>query len=210
MILCDIGNTTYDFLINKKHKKYLIKDDIPKFDDEIYFTSVNKKATKKLRQINPQAKNIKKILNFQTQYVGLGIDRAIVCFEQDNCVIVDAGSAITVDIMEDKKHKGGFIIAGMRAFKKTYPKISKKLNIEFETNINLDKIPLQTKDAIQYAMMKSIILPIKEVSTNKKLIFTGGDGKYLSKFFENSTYKKDLIFENMKRIIDANNSVTKG
>ncbi len=210
MILCDIGNTTYDFLINKKHKKYLIKDDIPKFDDEIYFTSVNKKATKKLKQINPQAKNIKKILNFQTQYVGLGIDRAIVCFEQDNCVIVDAGSAITVDIMEDKKHKGGFIIAGMRAFKKTYPKISKKLNIEFETNINLDKIPLQTKDAIQYAMMKSIILPIKEVSTNKKLIFTGGDGKYLSKFFENSTYKKDLIFENMKRIIDANNSVTKG
>ncbi|CAI8214436.1 MAG: Type III pantothenate kinase [Arcobacter lacus] len=210
MILCDIGNTTYDFLINKKHKKYLIKDDIPKFDDEIYFTSVNKKATKKLKQINPQAKNIKKILNFQTEYVGLGIDRAIVCFEQDNCVIVDAGSAITVDIMEDKKHKGGFIIAGMRAFKKTYPKISKKLNIEFETNINLDKIPLQTKDAIQYAMMKSIILPIKEVSTNKKLIFTGGDGKYLSKFFENSTYKKDLIFENMKRIIDANNSVTKG
>jgi type III pantothenate kinase len=210
LILCDIGNTTYDFLINKKHKKYLIKDDIPKFDDEIYFTSVNKKATKKLKQINPQAKNIKKILNFQTEYVGLGIDRAIVCFEQDNCVIVDAGSAITVDIMEDKKHKGGFIIAGMRAFKKTYPKISKKLNIEFETNINLDKIPLQTKDAIQYAMMKSIILPIKEVSTNKKLIFTGGDGKYLSKFFENSTYKKDLIFENMKRIIDANNSVTKG
>ena len=210
MILCDIGNTTYDFLINKKHKKYLIKDDIPKFDDDIYFTSVNKKATKKLKQINPQAKNIKKILNFQTEYVGLGIDRAIVCFEQDNCVIVDAGSAITVDIMEDKKHKGGFIIAGMRAFKKTYPKISKKLNIEFETNINLDKIPLQTKDAIQYAMMKSIVLPIKEVSTNKKLIFTGGDGKYLSKFFENSTYKKDLIFENMKRIIDANNSVTKG
>ena len=24
--------------------------------------------------------------------------------------------------------------------------------------------------------------------------------------FENSIYKKDLIFENMKRIIDANNS----
>lgn len=210
MILCDIGNTTFDFLINNEHKKYLLEDEIPKFDDEIYFTSVNKKATKKLKQINPQAKNIKKILNFETQYEGLGIDRAIVCFAQKNCVIVDAGSAITVDIMENSSHKGGFILAGIKAFKKTYPKISKKLNIEFETNINLDKIPLQTKDAIQYAMIKSIILPIKEVSANKNLIFTGGDGEYLSKFFENSTYKKDLIFENMKRIIDANNSVTKG
>jgi type III pantothenate kinase len=55
--------------------------------------------------------------------------------------------------------------------------------------------------------MKSIILPIKEVSENKKIIFTGGDGKLLSKYFENSTYKKDLIFENMKRIIDANDCI---
>jgi type III pantothenate kinase len=90
---------------------------------------------------------------------------------------------------------------------KTYPKISKKLKFDFEKNINLDKIPLQTKDAITYAMMKSIILPIKEVSENKKIIFTGGDGKLLSKYFENSTYKKDLIFENMKRIIDANDCI---
>ena len=210
MILCDIGNTTFDFLIEGEHHKFFLDDEIPKFNEEIYFVSVNKKATKKLRKNNPNAKNIKKILNFKTDYVGLGIDRAVACFEINNAVIVDAGSAITVDIMENYEHKGGFILAGMRAFKKTYPKISKKLNIEFETNINLDKIPLQTKDAIQYAMIKSIILPIKEVSFNKNIIFTGGDGEYLSQFFENSTYKKDLIFENMKRIIDANNSVAKG
>ena len=210
MILCDIGNTTYDFLVEGKHHKFLLDEEIPKFDDEIYFVSVNKKATKKLKKTNPDAKNIKKILNFKTDYVGLGIDRAVACFGMKNAVIVDAGSAITVDIMENNEHLGGFILAGIRAFKKTYPKISKKLKIEFETNINLDKIPLQTKDAIQYAMIKSIILPIKEISQNKNLIFTGGDGEFLSQFFENSTYKKDLIFENMKRIIDANNSVAKG
>jgi type III pantothenate kinase len=207
LILCDIGNTTFHFLINGKHKKYFLDEKIPTFDDEIYFVSVNKEATKKLKKTNPQAKNIKKLMNFKTNYVGLGIDRAIASYFEKDSIIVDAGSAITVDIMQKGNHMGGFIMPGIRAFIKTYPKISKKLKFEFEKNINLDKIPLQTKDAIQYAMMKSIILPIKEVSLNKNIIFTGGDGLALSKYFENSIYKKDLIFENMKRIIDANNCI---
>ncbi len=207
MILCDIGNTTFHFFINKKHKKYFLDEKIPVFDDEIYYISVNEKATKKLLKNNPQAKNIEEIMNFQTSYKGLGKDRAVACSFYDDIVIVDAGSAITVDIMENGIHQGGFILLGMRSFISSYPKISKKLKFTFEKDINLDKIPLQTKDAIQYAMLKSIILPIKEVSLNKNIIFTGGDGLVLSKYFENSIYKKDLIFENMKRIIDANNCI---
>ncbi len=207
MILCDIGNTTYHFLVNGKHKKYFLDEKVPKFDEELYFVSVNEKGTKRLLKKNPQAKNIKDILKFETIYQGLGIDRAVACSFQQNAVIVDAGSAITVDIIENGVHKGGFILLGLRRFMKSYPKISKKLKFDFEKNINLDKIPLQTKDAITYAMMKSIILPIKEVSLNKNIIFTGGDGELLSNYFENSQYKKDLIFENMKRMIDANNCI---
>ena len=149
MILCDIGNTTYHFLVHDKHKKYFLDEKVPKFDEEIYFVSVNEKATKRLLKKNPHAKNINKLLNFQTSYQGLGIDRAVACRFQDNCVIVDAGSAITVDVMEESKHIGGFILLGLRRFMKSYPKISKKLKFEFEKEINLDKIPLQTKDAIQ-------------------------------------------------------------
>lgn len=48
MILCDIGNTTYHFLIKGKHKKYFLDEKVPKFEDEIYFISVNEKASKKL------------------------------------------------------------------------------------------------------------------------------------------------------------------
>ena len=207
LILCDIGNTTFHFLIDGEDKKYFLDEKIPKFEDEIYFVSVNEKATKKLLKRNPHAKDIKELLKFDTTYQGLGIDRAVACSFQNNCVIVDAGSAITVDIMEEGTHKGGFIMLGLRRFMKSYKKISKKLNYDFEKNINLDKIPAQTKDAITYAVMKSIILPIKEVSLNKSIIFTGGDGLALSKYFENSIYKKDLIFENMKRIIDANDCI---
>ena len=207
MILCDIGNSTYHFLINGRQEKYFLDEKLPKYDDDIYFVSVNKSATKELLKSNPKAKNIEKLINFDTKYEGLGMDRALVCYFEKDAVIVDAGSAITVDIMKKEKHIGGFILPGFRAFMKTYPKISKKLKFDFEKKINLDKIPLQTKDAITYAMMKSIILPIKEVSKKRKIIFTGGDGKLLSKYFKNSTYKKELIFDNMKRIIDANDCI---
>ena len=66
MILCDIGNTTFHFLIGKKHKKYSLKEDIPKFDEKIFFISVNKKATKKLLKTNPSAINIENYIDFQT------------------------------------------------------------------------------------------------------------------------------------------------
>ena len=39
MILCDIGNTTYHFLVKGKHKKYFLDEKVPKFDDEVYFVS---------------------------------------------------------------------------------------------------------------------------------------------------------------------------
>ena len=79
MILCDIGNTTYHFLVNGKHKKYFLDEKVPKFDEELYFVSVNEKGTKRLLKKNPQAKNIKDILKFETIYQGLGIDRAVAC-----------------------------------------------------------------------------------------------------------------------------------
>ncbi|WP_235826962.1 type III pantothenate kinase [Aliarcobacter vitoriensis] len=207
LILCDIGNTTFHFFIDGKHKKYFLDEKIPKFKEDIFYISVNEKATKKLLKKNPKSKDLSKFVSFETDYKGMGIDRIFASLYQENTIIVDAGSAITVDIIENSINKGGFILLGIHSFLNAYEKISKKLKVDFEKNINLDKIPLQTKDAILYALMKSIILPIKEVSLNKNIIFTGGDGEFLSQFFENSQYKKDLIFENMKRIIDANDCI---
>lgn len=208
MILCDIGNTNTKFFVENKIVNYYKNDEIPNFNDDIFYISVNEKSKERLLKSNPNAKDLAPFVNFQTSYKGIGIDRVIACCFEKNSIIIDAGSAITVDIIEDSKHIGGFILLGLNSFIKSYENISEVLKIEktdFEKNINLDKIPLQTKDAILYALIKSIILPIKEISKDKNIIFTGGDGEFLAQFFENSQYKKELIFENMKRIIDANN-----
>ena len=213
MILCDIGNTTYHFKTNKKTFKISIKEslkDLPSYKNEtIYFVSVNKKATKKFLVKYPKATNIEKLINFNTAYEGMGIDRQVVCYYIDDGIIVDLGSAITVDIMKKGKHKGGFIIPGIEAYKSIYPNISKKLSFDFEKNTNLDKIPLTTNDAINYAIFSAIILPIvKEYKKYKtKIYFTGGDKDLLKDYFVNipAKYKKNMIFSSMKKIIRTEN-----
>lgn len=127
MILCDIGNTSYDFLIGRKHHKVFLDENLPTVKETIYFISVNEKATAKLLSLYPTAINLENHLNFQTSYVGMGVDRKVACLGIDNGVIVDAGSAITVDIMENGKHQGGFILPGLRKFHNIYAQISLNL-----------------------------------------------------------------------------------
>ena len=208
LILCDIGNTTFHFLLNGKHKKYFLDERLPIFDEVIYFISVNESATQKFKKQYTNAINLKDFINFKTAYVGMGIDRIAACVGSNDAIIVDAGSAIKVDIIKDGIHEGGFILPGLKNFEKMYAQISPKLDYEISVKVNLDKIPLHTQDAISYSTLKAIILPIKEIVHNNKVIFTGGDGEFLSKYFQNSLYKEDLIFENMKGIINANNCIT--
>ena len=210
MILCDIGNTTFHFKIKNKDFKIGVNGSL-KFlfqkKDKIYFISVNKKATKKLLKQYPNSVDIKNLIDFETDYKGMGIDRQVVCSYIKDGIIIDVGSAITVDIMKKGKHKGGYISAGIDAYKRIYPNISKKLSFQFSNNTNLDKIPLNTNDAINYAILNAIIAPIENIYKQYKLplYFTGGDGKVLLKYFnsKDTKYDKNLIFKSMKQIIKS-------
>ena len=60
-----------------------------------------KKLKNSLKKILMQ-KNLANFIDFKTSYIGLGVDRAVACYFEENAVVIDAGSAITVDIIEDK------------------------------------------------------------------------------------------------------------
>lgn len=217
MILCDIGNTTYHFKVDKKSFKVSTNESLnhlPLYKDTVYFISVNNKATKVFLKKYPKAINLKTIIDFKTAYEGMGIDRQVVCHYIKDGIIVDLGSALTVDIMKKGKHKGGFILPGIEAYKSIYPKISKKLSFDFEKNTNLDKIPLTTNDAINYAIFSAITLPIiKEYEKYKtKVYFTGGDKDLLKNYFVDIPikYKNNMIFTSMKKIIKESNNKKKG
>jgi type III pantothenate kinase len=117
-------------------------------------------------------------------------------------VIVDAGSAITVDIMAGGLHLGGYIMPGLFALQKSFATISPRLDMTINPNTQLDLLPQNSLEAISYGAIKPIILMLKESQKDKKLYFTGGDGKFFAKFFNNAIYDSSLVFKGMLKVIN--------
>jgi type III pantothenate kinase len=202
VILCDIGNTHFHFSVNGKlidTKKCEMKE------KKVYYISVNEEKTKELVKKNPNSLDLSKFVNFNTSYVGLGIDRIMACKTVETGIVIDAGSAITIDIMNNGIHLGGYIIPGLSGLNKTYSEISEKLDYNFNMQIEREVLPINTVDAISFGAIGMVINFIENIAKNKKLYFTGGDGVYLSKFFDNSIYIKDLVFRAMLQTIKENN-----
>jgi type III pantothenate kinase len=196
MVLVDIGNTNIH--VFEGSKLYNLKD-VKKFNDTVYYISVNDEKEKEFLKLNPNAVNLEKKVNFDTSYVGLGIDRIMACKAVDDGIVVDAGSAVTIDVMHEGVHLGGVIMPGIEAFKEAFGRISKKLDLDF-CEIDFNKIPQNTKEAISFGSIGAIVLMIERFKKNKKVYFTGGDGKFLSRYVD-GIYVKDLVFRGMMKTI---------
>jgi len=201
MLLCDIGNSFAHFFDNKK----VWTEDIDKFinnhkDDKVYYINVNEKVKSEILSLKNWV-NLENFIEFKTKYKNLGIDRKVACMSVKDGVVVDAGSAITVDLMERGAHLGGFIMPGFKATKDALKNISSKLDQEIDFDLDINKIPLNTKEAVSYGLLKPVVLAIKDFSKGKKIYLTGGDGKKLSRFFKNSVYDDKLIFKGMIKIV---------
>ena len=201
MTLCDIGNTTAKFYKDGV-VRYMENSQFESYEpsERIYFISVNAKFKEKLEK-NDLFFDLEPFYELNTEYKGLGIDRVAACTEIKDGVIVDAGTAITLDLMENSRHKGGVIMPGIYTFLNSYSGISPRLNVVLNTQIDLEKLPNRTVDAVSYGLIKSVILLIKDFAKDRKIYFTGGDGHYLSQFFSNSIYDRNLIFRSMLNLL---------
>lgn len=202
MILCDIGNTSVNFL--KEEKAYTLSVEEfrgYKTQEKVFYISVND-SLNELLKAHKNYLNIEAYFKFDTIYKGLGIDRVAACYTISDGVVVDAGSAITVDIITNSMHLGGFIMPGLEAYKKAYEDISPRLKYILNTAVELNAYPQQTSDAISYCVFKSIYLLIKDASKDLPLYFTGGDGQFLSKLFDKAIYDKNLVFKGMQKLIN--------
>ena len=191
--LVDIGNTY--FHIYKDGKIMHLKEPV-KLDGKIYFISVNEEKKEKFLKLN-RAIDLEPFIDLKTDYVGLGVDRAVLCKAIEDGVVVDAGSAVTIDVMDRGVHKGGVIIPGLFAFKKAFMEISSRLNKDF---CEFSNFPKNTSEAISAGSIGLIKCMVEKLKGNKKVYLTGGDGKFLAEFIDGE-YKEDLIFDGMKKII---------
>jgi type III pantothenate kinase len=200
MILCDIGNSNVDFYHDGKTWSQSLKEfkeHIPK--EKVYFISVNDKVTSELSN---NYVNIEEWFDFDTIYQGMGVDRVAACYTIENGIIIDAGSAITVDVMSGGLHMGGYILPSINSLKECYANISNRLDKRINPNVILDALPQKTEDAISYGAINPMIMMLKHTCGDKMVYFTGGDGKYFSKFFKKSIYDRSLIFRGMIKVIN--------
>ncbi len=204
MLLADIGNTHIHIYIKDEviHLKHNIA--IKEYSEvEIYYISVNSKLEKRIED-STKWKNISSKIDLNGSYNGMGVDRKALCLSHENGIFIDAGSAITLDIMENGAYKGGFILVGLKSILNSYKNISPALKIDMNYKISLDRLPLTTKDGISYGIIAPIKTIIEKHQEDRKLYFTGGDGEYLSSFFKNSVFDEKLIFKGMQTRLKGN------
>lgn len=199
MFLCDIGNTSYHFLQEDEEYKKSVKTFDPQtITAKIYYICVNPEVKKVLKNLENWI-DLSSYIDMQNYYETMGIDRIVACEALDDGVIIDAGSAITVDVVSARVFQGGFIYPGVKAMGETYANISSVLEYDFNYEVDLKTLPKNSQDAISYAYLK--LLHTEVVSKNQKIYLTGGDAEKLLQLFPSAELYSQLIFDGMKKII---------
>lgn len=217
MLLADIGNTNFHIYDGKEVIHLSHKEAFKRYKDKkLLYICVNASLSKKLSKVK-KWEDISSMLRIKGEYPTMGIDRKAIALSKKNGIFIDAGSAITVDIVRDGEYQGGFILPGLQAYLQSYATISPALATKINPNISLKKLPNTTKDAISYGIIASIKALISNHKHHATLYFSGGDGKFLSTFFKNSIYDERLLFKGMqkglkryKKEYNDNRSTTKG
>lgn len=199
MILCDIGNTTVDIYANGESRKVAVSEFCPEsMQGEIWYISVNAALSESLK-IFPNWHDMADMIDWGKYYPTMGIDRIMVCEAVDEGVIVDAGSAITVDVMSGGLYQGGFIALGLRSAAEAYGKLSSALSVSFNFEVDLTIMAKNTPDAVTVGFLAPLIEKIE--SLGKPLYLTGGDAPLLSRFFREAAVEENLIFRGMEKLL---------
>ena len=200
LILCDIGNTSYHFLEGDVESKHDAQSfDASTIDDDVYYVSVNPNVDKSLSKLR-NWHDLRTAIEWSKYYETMGIDRIVACEAIVDGLIIDAGSAITVDIVTNGTFEGGFIYPGLDAMQESYRNISSRLDYSLNFELDLDKMPKNSQDAISYGILRTLY---SEVSRhNKKIYLTGGNAKVLSKIFPDAVVDERLLFRGMKKMME--------
>jgi type III pantothenate kinase len=199
MLLCDIGNTSYHFLdVDEEFKKSVHTFNPLEVKEKVYYISVNTKVNQELEGLENWI-DLGKFVDKQKYYETMGIDRIFACEYVTHGIIIDAGSAVTVDVMREGVFEGGFIYPGVQAMQTCYANISPLLNYSFNFELNLDKMAKNSQDALSYGYLRTLV---SEVERHHLPVFlTGGDAKKFHKLFGEAEVDEMLLFNSMKKIM---------
>ena len=150
----------------------------------------------------------------------LGVDRlaaavaAVEVMGCKDCLVVDFGTAITIDLVEGEVYRGGNISPGVRTRFRALHDYTGRLPECAPTDEKLE-YGSTTSQAIEQGVMQGITYEIEGYishfsAQNVKitLIFTGGDAKYFVKRIKNAIFANcELVICGLNRILEYNASI---
>lgn len=148
----------------------------------------------------------------------LGVDRlaaavGAVSEVGEDCLIVDFGSAITIDVVEGGVFRGGNISPGVKMRFQALHNYTRRLP-ECQPTEEILELGVSTVSAIEQGVMQGIVNEIEGYisyfyarNVKLSLIFTGGDAKFFVKRIKNAIFAKcDLVICGLNRILEYNAS----
>ena len=202
MILADIGNSRVHIQDGGKIYHLNYKEAISRYSHkQVYYICVNSSILKSIKSFKNWV-DISPLLTMQGFYDGMGVDRRALALSKGDGLYIDAGSAITIDIVKDNRYQGGTILVGISTLKSSYANISDKLSIE--PTFNYKTPPIGTKAQIGYGIIAPIITLISDIRQDLNVWICGGDGRFLSQFIKDSIYDERLVFQGMAKALADN------
>ena len=236
-LILDFGNTTKKYslfnqgvcltsghisslksLANKLFQEY------PMLTDMIYADVTGRIDLEELQQ-NFSHLSIRSMKNIKlpftsayTSFLTLGEDRialvaaAVKKYPQQNCLIIDAGSCITYDLITDEnKYLGGAISPGIGMRFRSLHEFTGKLPLieasHFEKDWGNNTISSISKGVSQGVIyeIEGQINHYKEIFKSLTIILTGGDAQYLSKNIKNTIFAEpNFLAEGLVYLLEFN------
>lgn len=147
-------------------------------------------------------------LPFENEYRSpktLGADRlanvaaAQVFFPKTNCLVIDAGSCVTYDLLEEGiRYKGGLISPGLKMRQRSMHSFTERLPLVEGTADDL--MGRNTEEALRSGAffgllheVKGLIGTFSERYSDLQILLTGGDAPSLEKHLENSIFARPQL-----------------
>ncbi|MBF6057576.1 type III pantothenate kinase [Thiomicrorhabdus heinhorstiae] len=200
--------------------------------DEVYFTSVAgeevidnlKTFVQKNWRLIPIQMSAQKdccgLVSGYTKPSALGDDRWMAMqgalgYYSDPCIVIDAGTALTIDAILDGRHLGGFIVPGLKSLRSALATDTADLQMidSFEYSEEGDEnetlLAKDTNSAIlggtlymTASFINQVIHDLNEqVGTSFKVVLTGGDSSRLKSLIDcDVNWVPDLVLQGMVNI----------
>lgn len=194
-------------------------------DAKIYAAGVRKDILVQLKKICNQyqffqvsvGSFVPSMLNYQTTET-LGIDRFLVCYaahfiSKKSVIVIDAGTACTIDLMDENGvYQGGIIMPGLSLMDNIFDEKAPELpNVEIE--IPKSWPGKSTKESLQWGKMGLLVDGIEAAIQrftrdfeSAEVFITGGDAEKINSLMKNPfRLDKNLVLEALKIYSEGKN-----